>query len=65
MEDSSFEVVEVEVVRLTEVFELPLLLSSDDGSGTATKAAVVDASDGGVMVGEFRLNLGSSDEGSC
>jgi hypothetical protein len=37
--------------------ELPLLLSGDDGRRTWIEAVVVDASDGGVMVGEFRLKF--------
>lgn len=62
MEDCRFEMVEVEVIGLTEVFELPIVLSGDDGGRTGTETAVVNASDGGVVVGEFGLNLGRSDE---
>lgn len=63
LKDSVFEVVEVEVVRLAEIFELPVLLGGDDGGGAASKAAVVDTSDGRVVMGELRLNLGRGDEG--
>jgi hypothetical protein len=53
MEDSVFEVVEVEVIGLTEEFELPLTLSCKDGGWTATKGSVVEACYVGVVVGEF------------
>lgn len=55
--DGGFEVVEVEVIGLTKILELPLLLSRKDGGRTGAEAAVVDARDGGVVVTEFRLNF--------
>lgn len=55
--DGGFEVVEVEVIGLTKILELPLLLSGEDGGRTGAEAAVVDARDGGVVVAEFRLNF--------
>jgi hypothetical protein len=53
MEDSIFEVVEVEVIGLTEEFELPLTLSCKDGGWTATEGSVVEACYVRVVVGEF------------
>lgn len=61
MEDSFFEVVEVEVIWLTKEFELPFTLGGEDGGWTATEGAVVETRDGGVMVGEFRLDFGVGD----
>ena len=63
LEDPLFELVEVEVVGLAEVVELPAVLGGDDRGRAATEAAVVDAGDGGVVVGELRFNLRGSDEG--
>ncbi|RDY14515.1 hypothetical protein CR513_00420, partial [Mucuna pruriens] len=63
LEDSSLEDVEVEVVRLAEVVQLPPLLLGQDGGGAAPEAAVVDARHGGVMVAEFRFDFGGSYEG--
>lgn len=45
------------MIRMTEVGELPFVLSGDDGGRTAAETAVVDASNGGVVVGEFGLNF--------
>lgn len=39
------------------------MLQGKYGGGTGTKASVVDASDGGVVVGEFRLDFRLGDEG--
>jgi len=63
LEDAGFEVIEVEVVGLAEVPELPAVLRSDDGGGAAAEAAVVDARDGGVVVGEFGFDFGGSYNG--
>lgn len=57
------ELVEVEIVGLGEVLELPLSLGLEDRGGTAPEAAVVDAGDAGVVVGEFREDFGVGDEG--
>ena len=62
LEDSGLELVEVEVVRLLEPLELDLLLGRKNRRRTAAEAAVVDASDGGVVMGEFREDIGGSDE---
>lgn len=61
MEDSFFEVVEVEVIWLTEELELPFTLSCEDGGWTTTEGAVVETRDGGVVVGEFRLDFNVGD----
>lgn len=45
-EDPFLEVVEVEVVGVAEILELPLLLCSDDGGREAYEPVVVDASNG-------------------
>ena len=63
-EDPLLELVEVEVVGLPEVAELPAVLGGDDGRRAAPEAAVVDASDGGVVVGELRSDLGVGDGGA-
>lgn len=59
LEDTLFELVEVEVVGLPKELDLPPLLGGDDGGGAAAEAAVVDAGDGRVVVREF----GVSDDG--
>lgn len=64
MEDSGFEVVEVEVVGLAEVGELRAVLRGENGGGAATEAAVVDSRHRGVVVGEFGIDFGGSYEGS-
>ena len=61
-EEAALEVVEVELVRLAEVLELPVALHGDDGGRAAAKGAVVEARHGGFVVGEFRLDLGLGDE---
>lgn len=61
-EKAGLEVVEVELVRLAEVLELPVALHGDDGGRAAAEGAVVEARHGGVVVGEFRLDLGVGDE---
>lgn len=53
LENAGLEVVKVEVVGLAEVLELEKLLGLYDGGRTAAEAAVVDAGDGGVVVGEL------------
>lgn len=63
MEDSGFEVVEVEVVGLAEVGELRAVLRGENGGGAATEAAVVDSRHRGVVVGEFGIDFGGSYEG--
>lgn len=60
-EDRWMKGVEIEIVRLAEEEELPLRLGGKDGGGAAAEAAVVDAGDGWVMVGELRTYLGGSD----
>ena len=62
LEDSGLELVEVEVVRLLEPLELKLLLGRKDRRRAATETAVVDASDRGVVVGEFREDIGGRDQ---
>jgi len=57
MEYRRFEGVEVEVIWLAEELELEVLLGWDDRLRAAPKAAVVDPSDGLVMVGEFWLDF--------
>lgn len=57
------EVIEVEVVGLAEVPELPAVLRGDDGGGAAAEAAVVDARDGGVVVAEFGFDFRRSYKG--
>ena len=52
------ELVEVEMVRLAEPFELPLLQCRDNRSRAATKAAIVDPGNTRIMVREFRLDFG-------
>lgn len=59
LQDTLFELVDVEVVGLPEELELPPLLGGDDGGGAASEAAVVDAGDGRVVVRE----LGVGDDG--
>lgn len=49
--------IEVEGIGLVEVLELVFLLGGDYGLRAAAEAAVVDAGDGGVVVGEFRLDV--------
>lgn len=61
MDNTRFELIVVKIVRLAEELELPVLLGGDDRLWTATKTAVVDAGDGGVVVGEFRLDFGIGD----
>lgn len=53
LENAGLEVVKVEMVGLAEEVELDELLGLDYGGRTAAEAAVVDAGDGGVVVGEF------------
>lgn len=62
-EESGLQLVEIEVVRLLEPLELELPLGGKDRRRAAAEAAVVDASDGRVMVGELREDIGGSDEG--
>ncbi|KAA8527848.1 hypothetical protein F0562_035283 [Nyssa sinensis] len=51
-EDGGFEVVDVESIGLTEEFELPLLLGSDNQGRARPEAAVIDPSDYLVVVKE-------------
>lgn len=62
VKESLLEVVEVEVVRLPEVLHLPLALHGDHGSRAAPEGAVVEARHRGVVVGEFRFDLGMGDK---
>lgn len=57
MEDTRLELVEVEVVRLAEELDLPVLLGGENRLRTASEASVVDASDGEVVMGKFKLDL--------
>jgi len=57
------EIVEVEVVGLAEVLELPAALRGEDGGRAAPEAAVVDARDGSVVVAEFGFDFRRSYEG--
>lgn len=63
VDDLALEVVEEEIVRLTQEAELPALLGGDDGSRTAAKTAVIDSGDTGLVVGELLQNLGIGYEG--
>lgn len=49
--------VEVEIIRLAEEFELPVVLGSDDGGRAGPEAAVVDPGHVRRVVGEFNLDL--------
>lgn len=53
LENTGPEVVKVEVVGLAEELELEELLGLHDGGWTGPEAAVVDAGDRWVVVGEF------------
>ena len=46
-----------------EESELPPALSGDDGGRARTKAAVVDAGDSGVVVGELIAEFGRGERG--
>lgn len=56
-EDGGLEGVEVERIGLAEEEDLVAVLDSDDGSRTAAEATIIDACNGGVVVGELRPNL--------
>lgn len=60
--DALLELVEVEMVGLGEVFELPPLLGFDDGGRAGAEAAVVDPGDVLVVVGKFSGDFGGGDE---
>lgn len=60
-EDGGFEVVEVEGVGVSEVFELIFVLGGEDGFGAGSEAAVVDPGDVRVVVREFGSDLGGGD----
>lgn len=62
-EEGGLEAVEVEVVGLAEEETLPSELGGKDGGGAAAEAAIVNAGDGGVVVGELVADLGSGDGG--
>lgn len=57
VEEPGAELVEVELVRLLKPLELKVALGGKNGRRAAAEAAVVDASDGRVMVGEFREDI--------
>lgn len=56
-EDGGLEGVEVERIGLAEEEDLVAVLDSNDGSRAAAEAAIIDARNGGVVVGELRPNL--------
>lgn len=56
------ELVEVEMVRLGQVLELPLSLSFDNEGRAAAEASVVDSGDIGVMVRKFGGDFRGCDE---
>lgn len=58
LQDSFPESVEVEIVRLFKVFELPFALRSEHGLGAAPEAAVIDPGDAGVVVRELVADIG-------
>lgn len=60
--NSLLELVEVEIVRLGQVLELPSSLSFNNGGRAATEAAVVDSGDIGVMVRKFGGDFRGCDE---
>lgn len=61
LKDGGLKGVVVEGVGLAEEEELVALLGGDDGGGAAAEAAVVDAGNRGVVVGELRLDLRRGD----
>lgn len=63
LEDGGLKGVVVEGVGLAEEEELVALLGGDDGGGAAAEAAVVDAGNRGVVVGELRVDLRRGDWG--
>lgn len=60
--NSLLELVEVEMVRLGQVLELPLSLSFDNEGRAAAEASVVDSGDIGVVVRKFGGDFRGCDE---
>ena len=63
MKNTVLKFIEVKMVRLTEILKLKLMLGGDYRGGDTAKAAVVDSSDGSVVVRKFGANFGVGDEG--
>ena len=57
------EIIEVGVVGLAKVLELPVALPSEDRGRATTKVVVVDARDDNFVVAEFEFDFRRSYEG--